>query len=389
MKVITFNGVYKPGYKAGGPIKSISNMAAILNENIQFLVVASDRDYSDNEPYQDIKVNDWNKVDFEQVYYHQNNHINIYKFYKVLKDTNFDSVYLNGYYSNYTRKYLILDALKILPKKPIILCPRGDFTEGNSNSWLKFIKKMIYIKVLKLMRFNNNIVWHATSNEELNDIKKYIGDNNEINIIPNVAIESSNIALISQAKKTEGSIDLIFISRISKKKNLLGAIKLLKNLKGNIRLNIYGPIFDEEYWALCKQEIKKMPSNIHIEYRGSIDSKEVHNTFNKHHFFLFPTFGENYGHVVIESLLAGCPVILSDQTPWRKLERDGIGWDININNTEEFKKTLQECISMNQEEYNIICSKASEYGIKHVTENNLSKKYLTMFQKSALKGCRK
>jgi hypothetical protein len=40
--------------------------------------------------------------------------------------------------------------------------------------------------------------------------------------------------------------------------------------------------------------------------------------------FLFPTLGENYGHVISEALASGCPVVISDQTPWRNLEAEGI-----------------------------------------------------------------
>jgi len=41
--------------------------------------------------------------------------------------------------------------------------------------------------------------------------------------------------------------------------------------------------------------------------------------------FIFPTLGENFGHVIIESLSAGCPVLCSDQTPWNDVFRAGGG----------------------------------------------------------------
>ena len=36
----------------------------------------------------------------------------------------------------------------------------------------------------------------------------------------------------------------------------------------------------------------------------------IHN----YHFFVFPTLTENYGHVIAESLICNCPVILSKGT---------------------------------------------------------------------------
>jgi glycosyltransferase involved in cell wall biosynthesis len=40
---------------------------------------------------------------------------------------------------------------------------------------------------------------------------------------------------------------------------------------------------------------------------------------------VFPTLGENFGHVIAESLSASCPVICSDQTPWNDVLAAGGG----------------------------------------------------------------
>ena len=52
----------------------------------------------------------------------------------------------------------------------------------------------------------------------------------------------------------------------------------------------------------------------------------------EYHFFILPTLGENFGHVFIEALAAGCPLIISNRTPWLELEKKGIGWDIPLEN---------------------------------------------------------
>ncbi|MNY40193.1 hypothetical protein D3C86_1749200 [compost metagenome] len=43
-----------------------------------------------------------------------------------------------------------------------------------------------------------------------------------------------------------------------------------------------------------------------------------------------PTHGENYGHAIAEALSAGTPVLISDATPWRGLQQEGVGWDIPL-----------------------------------------------------------
>ncbi|MGR5966571.1 glycosyltransferase [Bacillus cereus] len=80
--------------------------------------------------------------------------------------------------------------------------------------------------------------------------------------------------------------------------------------------------------------------------------------------FLFPTFGENYGHVIVESLLAGCPVIISDQTPWKNLENEGAGWTISLEKEETFIAALNDIVHMDSEEFQQLSRSASEYAVK-------------------------
>lgn len=60
--------------------------------------------------------------------------------------------------------------------------------------------------------------------------------------------------------------------------------------------------------------------------QGNVESEQVVETLKKHHVFLLPTLDENYGHVIQEALSAGCPCILSDQTPWQDWEKNGVGY---------------------------------------------------------------
>ena len=45
---------------------------------------------------------------------------------------------------------------------------------------------------------------------------------------------------------------------------------------------------------------------------------------------ILPTLGENFGHVIVEAWTAGCPVLVSDRTPWRQLASHGVGWDVAL-----------------------------------------------------------
>ena len=100
---------------------------------------------------------------------------------------------------------------------------------------------------------------------------------------------------------------------------------------------------------------------------GEIEHKEVGRVFAEHDLFFFPTLGENYGHVISEALASGCPVVISDQTPWRNLEAEGIGWDIPLNETERFRSVLQQCVDSDDEWFTALSERAMDYSAKRAS----------------------
>ena len=58
---------------------------------------------------------------------------------------------------------------------------------------------------------------------------------------------------------------------------------------------------------------------------ASAPKNQVISTFGLYDAFVFPTLGENFGHVIAESLASSCPVICSDQTPWTPVLEAGGG----------------------------------------------------------------
>ncbi len=106
----------------------------------------------------------------------------------------------------------------------------------------------------------------------------------------------------------------------------------------------------------------KLPDSVRASYREVISHVEVARIFELNHYFLFPTRGENFGHVILEALTSGCPVILSDQTPWRGLEEQGIGWDVPLDIPERFAAVLQQCLEMGADEFAKLSERASNAG---------------------------
>ena len=231
---------------------------------------------------------------------------------------------------------------------------------------IKKIKKMLFAKLFKLLGIHHKVFWHATSEDELLAIKKIMGTGIKVRKVPNMINIIEKKAHIIKNKKP-GEVDLIYLSRITKKKNLTFAFDLLKNIEGKINMAIYGPIEDDKYWKLCRDKIDQLPNNIKVKYKGVVYHDKIAEVFDKSHLFLFPTKSENFGHVIVESFMNNVPVIISDQTPWRDLDVIGVGWDISLSNENEFVKIIQKVTDMNQGEYNKLIANINKFKMSLVS----------------------
>src|SRR5690606_23072653 len=60
--ILTFVHYYLPGYKSGGPVRTIANMVEHLSDQLDFWIVTSDRDALDSDPYPNVTIDAWNAV---------------------------------------------------------------------------------------------------------------------------------------------------------------------------------------------------------------------------------------------------------------------------------------------------------------------------------------
>ena len=88
-----------------------------------------------------------------------------------------------------------------------------------------------------------------------------------------------------------------------------------------------------------------------MAYEGRVEHAQVVPTLAQHDLFLFPTHGENFGHVIHEALHAGLPLLISDQTPWQRLTDQGVGWDLPLDDISAFARRIEEVAGWSLAEY--------------------------------------
>jgi len=370
MTIIIFSGYYLPGYKGGGPIKTIKNLFNHAGKEISFKLITGDRDLGDTTPYTSVICGAWNQVGNASVFYAQPGKKGYAQIARQLRDRDYDLVYLNSFFSPRFSFFPLLLARALRQK--VVLGPRGEFSEGALS--LKSAKKSVFIKVFKLLGLHRGTVFQASSDYEAEDIRKALGLNVDIHVAEDIGAQEFAEHL---EHRTPGPLKCVFISRISPKKNLLTALEILKNVKQPLTYDIYGPIEDQGYWCECENVIAEMPSHIEVQYKGMLNPDAVVKTLKNYEVFFFPTKGENYGHVIAEALCAGLPIVLADTTPWRNLQNLGLGWDLPLSNPDAFSTALNELATMSEEDYlrmrkNVLTWAKNKFSQRDAVEANIA-----------------
>lgn len=367
--VLIFTKFYLPGYRGGGPIRSISNMVERLSGDYSFYIIASDRDLHDEKAYDSVTVDSWNEVGGAKVFYASPSNSTLLGFSRLLSQIDFDILYLNSFFDpKYSILALVAHTLIYGSKKPIVLAPRGEFSEGALS--IKKWKKKIFIALAKRIPFYKKLIWHASTEFELRDITRvFWADSMNPNLTGDVIVAPDLVGVRSLhvlneeciAKRASNVLDVCFLSRISPMKNLDYAINVFSKIDFPISFTIYGPKEDSEYWDLCQGLIANLPAHIEVNYAGEVKNEQVVNVLAQHHLFFLPTRGENFGHVFLEAWKAGLPVLVSDQTPWLDLERRNLGWDIPLNRPDRFLQALTKASKFSEEQWKYMRLSCREY----------------------------
>jgi glycosyltransferase involved in cell wall biosynthesis len=378
--ILTFNKYYLPGYRAGGPIRTLSNMVDRLGNELDFRIVTLDRDAGSNQSYSNILHGKWNTVGHAQVLYSSPQSVSITRLIRLFNEVSPDVVYLNSFFDNsFTQRILWARRLGLLGKVSVVLAPRGEFSRGALG--LKWVKKKIYLHFAKATRLYFNLIWHASSKHEQEDLLHALDFvcSKHVRVAMNLAPLEERQLIEYKVRSKGEPLRVCFLSRISPMKNLDFALKALAQVRLPIVFTIYGPKEVASYWAECESLIASCPPNITVIYEGEIHPHAVKQTLAQHDLFFFPTRGENYGHVIHEALAAGLPVLISDQTPWNNVETEGVGWAFSLNSLRPFSEKIEAIARWSKEEHKMIKNRTIVYAANKTTDPDVLMKNRILF----------
>jgi glycosyltransferase involved in cell wall biosynthesis len=378
-KMLIFYDWFYPGFKAGGPIQSLTNLAVALTPNFDIYVITGACDLNSETPYDNINVNSWNTVQLNEnavpitVFYASKKTLNKQKVGSLIREVSPSVVYLNGIFSY---RYFMLPLLALKAFKSdikVVVCPRGMLKKGALSG--KAFKKKIYISYLRFSRLPNRVHWHATSAAELVDITSHFPINQGVSVADN--IPKKPVAQFLPIFKVAGELRLVYLSLINEHKKLLLLLQAINEIDDKISLDIYGPVVDFAYWQKCEELIKQMTGK--VQYKGVVEPAKVQRLIENYHAFILFTKGENFGHALFESLSVGRPVITSHFTPWQSLYEKHAGANVDLNSTDDCIDKMTVFLKMTQEEYNIFCSGAHVLAKNYYNNLETGQRYKQLF----------
>ena len=366
--ILIYTKYFYPSFLAGGPVKSIFEIYELLIKNsYNVFVLTTNRDIDGTIVDEDNKI---------QGIYYDNKMMSFITLYKFLKNQDIKIVYLNSFFSFSENIRIFL--LSYLLDFKIILAPRGQVMYGALKKRYKL--KKIFLCFFKFF-FNKSVhKFHFTSELEYNDFKK-IYNYKEVNysIIENISKFKIIDNYFDRSTKKVNHLSLVFFSRIVEKKNLIFLIQLLKDLNfNNLKFYIYGSIEDVDYWQKCTDLLSN--SKIDYIYKGSLNPNIINETLNAYDLFVFPTFSENFGHVILEALSSGLPVLISDNTPFSIINKYKCGWAINLADENMFKTVINEFYTFDNSDVVLLKQNIKKFLIDYnLNTQKIEHKYKELF----------
>ena len=373
-KIAVLMDWYLPGTKAGGPVRSVYSLMNLLKNDFDFYLVTTNHDLGSPDCYEKVAPNTWREHDGIHYYYFSDSELNDHHLLKLLNDLGPDLVYLNSFWSYHFSIGPVRAKSKGQLKAPVLLAPRGMLGKGALG--LKSYKKQAYLLVTRIMGWYKAVAFHATQEHEKKDILAKFPSAG-IHVAPNI---NSSAVVENKSHKLPGQLKLFFLSRVDRVKNLHMALEVLQSVPAgcHVAYDIFGNLENKEYWSQCQELIKKLPAHITVAYKGELPFHEVQQTICHYHFLFLPTLNENFGHSIVESLLCGCPAIISDQTPWTDLEAHHAGYAIPLAEKQRFADAIARSAALDQEQFSRQSNAAIEYIRKKIDLQAIHARYKTL-----------
>jgi len=315
---------FYPAVVYGGPIFSTLNTCKAIAQKEHKLQVLT----TNTNMYDRLKVpmNEWVDLEGFKVKYFNETKVGVFSLgllfgmWRHIKKT--EIVHIQAIFNTPTPMALLAATWY---RKPIILSPRGVLGSWVMGQGSRF--KKLWLRFL-IRPFINKIVWHATAQQEKEEILFHF-PSATIEIIPNgIDLQAfsgkpwlSKKEYLLKYLGIEFSNDVSIITslgRLHEKKGFNFLIDSMLEMDASVILLIGGQ--DEGELIKLKKQVVDHKLENSVFFVGEISAEQKKEFLIHSDVFALTSHNENFGNVYAEALACGIPVVASKYTPWEEVE---------------------------------------------------------------------
>ena len=366
---------FPPAFRGGGPSRSLAAIAEHLSSMHNVRVITAFDDYGFELSELGIELGRWEVRHGARCLNLPSGLAGLRQQIGELRSERSDALYLSSLMDPmFSFVPLVLLRLGIATCGSVVVSPRGELDPGALAT--KTRKKALYFKVVRLLGLVNNVVWHATTEVEALQIREHFGEDTAVLVAANIASPP-----IATTARSNCGTRAVFVSRIDDKKNLATAIEALSH-SPKTSLTVIGPVHSAQYWETCLDLVNELGLSDRFHYAGELKLGEVSSALTEFDLFIFPTLGENFGHVILEALAARLPVLLSNTTPWGAIESAEAGWILEPTDASGFGRRLVQFADMSEHERLRMMSNAVALAQAHIDNPSHAEATSELFEKA-------
>lgn len=226
--------------------------------------------------------------------------------------------------------------------KPLVISPRGMMSPWawRHHRWRKALSRhLVHPHALEDARG-----WHATSQEEADDIRR-LGFSQPICVAPNgveIPVAAEVAAARAEWVRTCPEIatrpTALFYGRFHAKKRVLELLDLWAALPRSDWLLLLVGLPEQYTVAELERHVARQSAADRIRIFSGEGRPAPYGVAS---LFLLPSHSENFGLTIAEALAHEVPVLVTDATPWTEVARTHCGWCVSW---DDYPRVLREAL---------------------------------------------
>lgn len=373
MKILQISASYKPAYCYGGPVMSVAKLCeALERSNHEVVVYTTTANGPEELPVpaglpqlvEGVTVRYFKRLTKDHSHFSPKLLMALWKTAK-----HFDIIHIHAWWNLVS---VLSCCVALLRGIPVVLSPRGTLSSYTFKTRHVNIKSLFHKTIGRSLL--SRCYLHATANNEVTALKQLCQPAGLFKIANFVKLPDVKMPVVTVPDQP---LRIIFLSRIDEKKGLDLLFGSLQKLPVPFHLTIAGD-GDPDYIRQLKDQASDYGIQAQISWLGFI-YEDKFSILAAHDLLILPSYDENFGNVVIESLSVGTAVLVSKGVGLSDyISSSKLGWVC-----EHSEDALQDAILHIQQQHETrlsIRSTAPGQIRKDFDEVVLTNKYQQMYQ---------